>query len=39
MPDEMYDAMCAEYEAQQSAIGIYEDKIEKELEEMNAYGH
>lgn len=39
MPDEMYDTMYAEYEAQQSAISVYEDKIEKELEEMNAYGH
>lgn len=39
MPDEMYDAMYAEYEVQQSAISVYEDKIEKELKEMNAYGH
>jgi len=38
MFDEKYAAMCAEYEDQQSAISVYDDKVEKELEEMNAYG-
>lgn len=39
MQDEMYETIVAEFEEMQNSINVSEDKAEKELEEMNAYGY